>query len=178
MIVLTVNGIWSNGADSVDRLHAPLRALGHTVIDVKQPVRSVWDVRSAKKREKDAMTVVDLAWKHGADAVVAHSYGGIKSALAMKHYPFKMAYLFRPAMTTKWIFPEYTHITCVHSKGDWPVFFGGLLIGHEFGWAGRNGFKDPNVRNIRTRGHHSSDFDHDRPDDWANHIHFNYQRLG
>ena len=68
-------------------------------------------------------------------------------------------YLFRPALSRKHKFPEGDiDVTCIYSKQDITVWFGGFLISHRFGWAGTLGFKDKRIKNIRANGRHSADF--------------------
>jgi len=163
--IITVNGIRSTGAGSTDILGAKLAAMGYPVHDLNQPVRSAWGARW--KANKDAADILEVA-KHG-DVLVAHSYGCLKSSIAMRGVNFKAAFLFRPAMSRWHNFPQYqsTKIFCIYSKQDYTILAGSLALYHPFGLAGFSGFYSPFVRNIKSTGAHSDDFHADRVDEWA-----------
>lgn len=169
MNILLVNGIASTGAGSTDLFATPFRALGYNVIDVNQPIRHAWDVRSARKREADAAELELLSVD--GDIVIAHSYGGIKALMAYRNIKYRAIYLFRPAVSRNWVFPTGDiNVTCIYSHQDVAVWLGGLLMfKHPFGWAGTLGFKDPRVKHIQSRGLHNADFK--RVGYWANEIH-------
>jgi len=51
-----------------------------------------------------------------------------------------------------------TQFFCFHSFDDWVIAFGAHLWGHEFGSAGRKGFKGKRVVNIEVEGGHNAFF--------------------
>jgi hypothetical protein len=167
MRILVVPGIRSQGKGNIDNLIEPLRDAGFEVVDVRLPRRHTWDVRNNKKCREDARILA--SYSQDGDIVLAHSYGGIRTALAMELVKYSAVFLFRPAMSRRYKFPSPgTHITCIHSRGDIAIFFGGLLFKHKFGWAGRKGFKDPRVNNIRSTGRHGADFEPQNIVKWLN----------
>lgn len=168
MKIIGVNGIRSTGAGSTDILGAKLKERGYNFHDVNQPVRSAWSARW--KANRDARDIIDVA--EDGDIILAHSYGCLKSSIAMRGVNFKAAFLFRPAMSRWHRFPQYqdTNIFCIYSKQDYTILLGSLALYHPFGLAGFSGFRSPFVRNIRSRGAHSDDFHEGRVDEWADFI--------
>lgn len=157
MRILGVNGIRSTGKASTDMLGWELSGKGHHFIDVNQPVRSAWGARW--KAEQDAKAIISLA--NEGDVVIAHSYGCLKTSIAMRGIRFDSVFLFRPAMSRRHKFYRLingTKVYCIYSPGDWTIRLGGILWFHPFGFAGLKGFKDPFVTNLKSEGGHSEDF--------------------
>lgn len=168
MKILGVNGIRTHGKTTTDRLLFELEKLGHNVLDINQPIRHAWGARF--KVRKDAKAIIKVA--NDGDVLLAHSYGCMKAARAMRGINFKAVFLFRPAMGRYHDFPGWhdTEIYCIHSRGDLAVWAGGFLLFHPFGLAGVFGFKDNLVQNIRSSGGHSADFKRDNVANWASFI--------
>lgn len=170
-----VHGIWTDGDNNVDRLLWWLsQRYGYATNELPQPRRNPFSARFSAKKDAELLA----AAAQPGDAVVAHSYGCAVVAEAMRQVEFSHAFLFRPAMAHDYRFPAGTRtvIHCIHSTEDWAIFFGMLLrFGHPFGSAGRTGFDDPRVVNIRARGGHSADFD--RLCEWGRYIHSNLRTL-
>jgi len=166
--IIGVNGIASHGEGNTDIALRHLATLGYKTHDLNQKVRHVWNVRWTK--EKDAKAIIDIA--EDGDAIWCHSYGAIKTAIAMRTITFSVIFFFRPAMNRGYKF--YTHgktsIYCIHSVGDLALWSGSLLrFDHPFGLAGVYGFKDPHVMNIKSYGRHNEDFEPTNIDKW---VHF------
>jgi hypothetical protein len=159
MKIITVPGIESRGVKSTDRIGAALRDRGYEVHDMEQPVRSAWGARW--KAETDAKDIIDVA--SDGDVVIAHSYGSLKTSIAMRGPKLLAVFLFRPAMSRWHRFPQYqdTKTFCVYSKQDYTILGGSLLIFHPFGLAGFSGFRSPFVTNLKSHGAHSDDFKDD-----------------
>jgi len=155
--ILGINGIKTHGKSTTDRALAGLEVRGYKTLDVNQPIRHSWDARWKKK--KDAKAIIEVA--EDGDAIICHSYGGIKTAIAMEGIDFKAAFFFRPAMGRGHDFPGWqdTKIYCIHSLGDTAIWAGSVLLFHPFGLAGVYGFTDPFVTNVKTTGAHSVDFE-------------------
>ena len=162
MRFLGVNGIASTGKASTDILGFELTRYGHQFIDVNQPVRGAWGARW--KAEQDARAIISLA--NDGDCLIAHSYGCLKASIAMRGVRFHSVFLFRPAMSRRHAFHATMHGTkvyCIHSHDDITIIMGSLLVLHPFGLAGKSGFKDPFVTNIKSEGGHSDDFHYNSP---------------
>lgn len=157
MRILGVNGIRSTGAATTDALGWELTRYGHEFVDINQPVRSAWGARW--KAEQDARAIIDLA--NDGDVIIAHSYGCLKTTIAMRGIRFNSVFLFRPAMSRSHKFYRLingTHVYCIHSPDDWTIKLGAIMAFHPFGLAGAYGFKDPFVTNTISEGGHSDDF--------------------
>jgi len=175
--VIGVNGIASDGEGNTDKGLKRLAALGFKVHDLNQKIRHVWNVRWTK--EKDAKDIIDIA--EDGDAVWCHSYGGIKTAIAMRHIQFSAVFFFRPAMGRNHQFRTRgkTKIYCIHSTGDMALWAGSLLrFDHVFGLAGVYGFKDPFVENIKSSGGHNADFEDANLSRWVNTVQFKLAEIG
>jgi hypothetical protein len=159
MKIITVPGIESRGVKSTDRIGAALRDRGYEVHDMEQPVRSAWGARW--KAETDAKDIISVA--ADGDVVIAHSYGSLKTSIAMRGPKLLAVFLFRPAMSRWHKFPQYqdTKTFCVYSKQDYTILGGSLLLFHPFGLAGFSGFRSPFVTNLKSHGAHSDDFKDD-----------------
>jgi hypothetical protein len=159
MKIITVPGIESRGTKSTDRIGRAMKDLGYDVHDIDQPVRSAWGARW--KAEKDARDIID--YSNDGDVIFAHSYGCLKTSIAMRGVNFLAAFLFRPAMTRWHRFPQYqdTKTFCVFSKQDYTILGGSMLLFHPFGLAGYSGFRSPFVTNLKSHGAHSDDFKDD-----------------
>jgi len=168
MKIITINGIRSTGAGSTDIAGACLADMGYDVHDLNQPVRSAWGARW--KANRDAKDIIEVA--NDGDVLLAHSYGCLKSSIAMRGVNFMAAFLFRPAMSRWHRFPQYqdTKIFCIHSKQDWTIFMGSMALYHPFGLAGFSGFRSPYVTNIKSHGPHSHDFHADNVGCWAHFV--------
>jgi hypothetical protein len=156
-VILGINGILTTGGQSTDLLLRRLDILGHETYDVPIPIRTAFTSRSSRIRARDVQRVL-IAAKDG-DTLIAHSRGCLVAAECMKYRKFETVWMFRPAMSTRYKFPAGDiNVKCVYSKGDWAILIGGLLLHHRFGMAGRSGFKDPRIENIKAHGGHSADF--------------------
>lgn len=157
--ILGVNGIRSTGVNTTDVLGAELQGIGYNFIDVNQTIRSAREARSMA--QEDAMAIIAQA--NDGDCLIAHSYGCLKSSIAMRAIDFKAVFLIRPAMNQWHKFPLYhdTKIFCIHSWGDYTVLGGSMLLWHPFGAAGVLGFRSKRVANTRYTGAHSDDFHKD-----------------
>ena len=71
--LITVNGIYSNGKNSVDRIGDPLRDMGVDVIDLCLPLSTVLTAGLEKATGRKAKIVQDAA--EFGDHVLAHSFG-------------------------------------------------------------------------------------------------------
>ena len=159
MKVITVPGIQSRGTKSTDRIGQAMRDRGYEVHDMEQPVRSAWGARW--KAETDAKDIIDVA--ADGDVVIAHSYGSLKTSIAMRGPKLLAVFLFRPAMSRWHRFPDQSHTKtfCIYSKQDYTILGGSLLLFHPFGLAGYKGFRSPYVTNLKSHGGHSDDFKDD-----------------
>jgi hypothetical protein len=177
MNILTVNGIESDGSKSTDRMGRVLRVKGYNVIDINQPVRHTWNARWTSDR--DAGDIVDAA--EDGDVVVAHSYGCLKTAIANRGVKFAAIFLFRPAMGTRYKFPQYqkTATYCIYSRKDYTILLGSFLrFNHPFGLAGFKGFRSPFVTNVKSSGPHSEDFTMSNVNRWATFVDTELVKLG
>jgi hypothetical protein len=167
--IIGVNGIHSTGQSTTDLALSELRYRGFETLDLKQPVRSAWDARF--KASKDAWDIVGYA--EDGDVALAHSYGGLKTALAARFVKFKAIFLFRPAMSRWHRFSKVsreTKIHCIYSKQDYTILMGAMLLHHPFGLAGARGFKSPYVQNHRSHGSHGHDFKTPNLEHWMNFV--------
>lgn len=167
-IIHTVNGILSTGSRTTDRMGTRLAMLGHTVNDINQPIRSAWSARW--KVNNDARDIIEQV--QDGDVIIAHSYGCLKTAIAMRNINFKAVFLFRPAMSRWHKFPAYqdTKIYCIYSPQDYTIWMGSLALYHPFGLAGARGFKNPYVKNVKSHGPHGHDFVSNNLEHWANFV--------
>ncbi len=175
--IIGVNGIASRGQGNTDKALKRLKAHGFKVHDLNQKIRHVWNVRWHK--EQDARAIVEIA--QNGDAILCHSYGGIKAALAMRDVRFSAVFFFRPAMERNYRFPMHSgaKIYCIHSAGDLALWAGSLLrFDHPFGLAGVYGFNDPAVENIKSSGGHNADFEDANLSYWVSIIHFRLAQIG
>jgi hypothetical protein len=171
MKIITVPGIESEGVKSTDRVGKAMKDLGYNVHDIEQPVRSAWGARW--KAQRDAKDIIEVA--NDGDVIVAHSYGCLKTSIAMRGVNFAAAFLFRPAMSRWHRFPQYqdTKTFCIYSKQDYTILGGSMLLFHPFGLAGYSGFRSAYVTNLKSHGAHSDDFKDDSLfplDFWAKYI--------
>jgi len=177
MRILTVPGMGSDGRMSTDLAGAALRALGHEVLDMDQPIRRAWNVRWHLQADAADITAVAT----DGDVVLAHSYGCLKAAEANKTVRFAAMFLYRPAMSRNYTFPSHrtTRVYCMYSPQDWLILLGAMLrFNHPFGAAGRSGFTDLAVRNVRVHGGHSHDFTKDHVVEQALFVHNEIQTMG
>lgn len=159
MKIIGSNGIWTDGADNIDLM---LQALhldhGYQVADIKSIRRNPFTARFCAG--EDSQKIVEAG--EDGDAVVAHSYGCLKTVKAAEHVEFSHLFLFGAAVNDDWDFrniSKETKIWNFHSRSDWVLLIGSLLIVHPFGNGGRTGFKDPRVTNIECKNHgHSTYF--------------------
>lgn len=143
MRILIVNGIFTHGAGSVDRMVAPLEALGHQCVDVHIPIRDIFACRLEDKNAADAWRVL-CAHKPG-DAVVAHSRGALVTHYALRAGArFSRVFLFAPAMESDVPWPAGAgHIHVIHNPDDPALHAGTCLINHPFGDLGLTGYDGP-----------------------------------
>lgn len=168
MKIITVNGISSDGSKNTDLIGQDLHEFcGYDVFDCNQKIRHTWSVRSKKNRYEDARGVADVIEQ--GDWIIAHSYGGYKSSKALKMCALDSIIpagliMLNPAVSRSYyerariLRYTTTQIYCFHSMDDWAIWWGGQLWGHEFGTAGRKGFKGDRVNNFEIVGGHSDSF--------------------
>ena len=156
MKIIGVNGIATDGAGNTDVLLKRLARLGYDTVDVQLPKRHFFSARWGAK--KDAQLVVDNS--DDGDVVVAHSFGCLRTAFAMRRRSYRAVFLIAPAMSKNYRFPmSSTDIYAFHSREDMAIRAGALLLFHPFGLAGRHGFNDPMVTNVHRAGGHNSYFE-------------------
>lgn len=163
MKIIGVNGINTHGAGNTDVMLAELQKLGYDVLDVHLPKRHFITARWGAA--KDAEAIHQFA--EDGDVIVAHSFGCLRAAKAMEiarseGLKYSTVFMFRPAMSRHYRFnglARDTDVYCFFSYDDIPIMIGSWLIGHPFGAAGRAGFSDPSVINMRSAGDHNADFD-------------------
>lgn len=168
MRILGVHGILTDGSQNIDRMLFYMRdRYGYPVVDVQAEIRGPFSVRFASGPDAEALAKE----AEDGDVVLAHSYGCLKTALAMEKVKFSHAFMFRPAMDPDYKFPQTeTKVHCIHSRGDLAVMLGALLrFSHPFGSAGRKGFAAQHVINVQSKGGHNADFD--RLEHWGAYIH-------
>lgn len=165
-----VHGIWTDGNNNVNRLLWWLGGrYGYATREVTLPRRNPFSARFRSAGDAEIL----LSEVEDGDVAIGHSYGCAVVAKAMESARFSSVFLFRPAMERGFVFPKRgTEIHCIHSHGDWAIFLGMLLrFGHPFGSAGRTGFDDLQVTNIRARGGHSADFSEKQIPFWGGYVH-------
>ena len=155
MKIIGVNGINTHGEGNIDLLMQCLADKGHECIDIQLPMRRTISSRWAA--DDDGEVIKDFS--EPGDVLVSHSFGCLRAAYAMMEVDYSAVFLFNPAMDRRWDF-SYTDadIFCFHSLDDWVIFFGSMLAFHPFGLAGRVGFEDEDVYNIRVKGGHNAMF--------------------
>lgn len=175
MKILFVNGINTHGENNTDRLLREVAKFGYDVVDVNQKIRRFWDARW--KAKEDSKAIIEIA--QDGDVLVAHSYAGLKAAIANRGINFRAMFLFRPAMSRNHSFPGWqdTKVYCIHSRGDLAIWAGSALLFHPFGLAGVAGFKDPFVTNVKSRGGHNEDFEPENVGNWARFIYRELQSI-
>ena len=153
MKVVGVNGINTHGEGNIDVLLAELAKRGHETVDVRLPKRHV--LTAYWGAEKDSRLVVDAA---AGDAVlVAHSFGCLRAAHAMRTRRYKAVFLIAPAMSKDWVFDHPQRVYCYCSSDDWIVALGSIIPFHPFGKAGTEGFDQ-----LHAYGHnYAKESDHD-----------------
>ncbi len=175
-----VSGIHSKGAESTDRVLLLLEQLGYYTVDLKMKTRTAItaDWYRFKDGKQLAEALIDIRTElvlrhpdmHIRIVLIAHSYGCLKSSIAMDYLEEKghpaplLAVLVRPAMAEDWSFPKQengktkTIIVGVHSPDDKPIKWGSRMrFGHAFGKAGLVGF-DEGIRALSVAKGHSGDF--------------------
>lgn len=154
MSIILVNGINTHGAGNVDLVGERLRARGHQVVDVYLPKRRTLSARWGAG--EDAITIA----KHSeeGDVLIAHSFGCLRAARAMRLREYAAAFLIAPAMSKRWLFRNPGRVWCYYSPSDWVVRLGALAVLHPFGRAGVQGFEQPGVRNVRCESDHDDYF--------------------
>ena len=158
MKIVGVNGINTHGEGNIDRLLQSLATDGYDVCDILLPKRSFISARWGA--DDDAEFIAEMS--DPGDVLVAHSFGALRAAEAMKLQDYSHVFMFNPAMDRRYDF-EYTHpetkLYCFHSKGDYTILLGSLLLLHPFGAAGRSGLDSERVTNIEISGGHNAAFD-------------------
>lgn len=170
MRIVLVNGINTHGEGNVDRFIEPLTQLGHEVIDIPLPKRHAFSARWGAK--KDAGLIYRNTEQY--DAVIAHSFGCLRSLVAAERRRFSHMFLFRPALSRDYNLANIAgtpKIHCMYSKQDTAVRIGSYLLCHPFGKAGTHGMTDPAVYNYKSTGGHSNDFETPLLDHWVSFIH-------
>ncbi len=171
MKLISIPGIHSDGTGTTDKLGYRLEALGYDFLDLDLPRRNAFNARW--KAKKDAKRIIEVS--EPGDVLIAHSFGCLRSAYAMREIDYLAVFMFRPAMSKSWKFPEgNTSIHCIYSRQDYAILAGAKLLWfwHPFGMAGFNGFKNPTKlkRNTLGSGHHNSDFSNRNIDRWVSYV--------
>jgi hypothetical protein len=166
MRIVGVNGIATDGAGSIDLLLLELAERGHVVIDVPLPKRHFVSARWGAC--PDGQLVAQRA--RDGDIVVAHSFGCLRTFHAHKVRNFAAVVCIAPAMSdaAEWLYPERVH--CFHSRRDWAVRFGSMLLFHPFGPAGVRGFIQDGITNIERQCGHSDYFAGERLTELADYV--------
>lgn len=155
MRILGVNGINSHGVESVDLVIMEMANRGYQSADIYLPKRNFISARWGASI--DANFVAQMS--EPGDVLVAHSFGGLRAAEAMKMIPYSHVFLVNPAMDRDYEFHfNGAKVYCFHSKEDYTILLGSLLFLHPFGAAGRVGFTDERITNVEIRGNHSAAF--------------------
>jgi len=166
MRVVGVNGIGTDGSGSIDLLLSVLADRGFDVVDVKLPWRHALSARWGGC--EDGLLVAQQA--QDGDIVVGHSFGCLRAWNAHKVRNFRAVVCVAPAMshTALWRYPERVH--CFHSRKDWAVRIGSLLLLHPFGPAGIRGFVQHGITNIERQCGHSDYFAGERLTELADYV--------
>lgn len=170
MRIALINGISTHGEGNVDNFIEPLTARGHEVIDIRLPKRHALSARWGAKH--DAKIIYKETEQY--DAVIAHSFGGLRALKAAERRRFSHMFLFRPALARNYCLDKIAgtpKIHCIYSKEDTAVRIGSFLPFHPFGRAGTHGMTDVGVINHESSGGHSADFDGDLFNKWVEFIH-------
>lgn len=154
MKIVGVNGIATHGEGNIDILLRELDSLGFDTLDVKLPKRHVLSAWWGHKM--DAVAIAEAS--NDGDVVVCHSFGGARTAQAMRIRNYKAVVFVNPAMTRFHRFNR-DDIFCLHSKEDTTVKIGSWIPFHPFGRAGVDGFTDKSVNNIEITGGHNAAFE-------------------
>ena len=176
MKLISIPGIHSDGTGTTDKLGYRLEALGYDFLDLDLPRRNAFNARW--KAKKDAKRIIEVS--EPGDVLIAHSFGCLRSAYAMREIDYLAVFMFRPAMRRNWKFPEgNTGIRCIYSRQDYAILAGSALLFHPFGMAGFKGFKNPTKlkRNTLGKGDHNNDFSDRHIDRWASYSDFTIQIL-
>jgi hypothetical protein len=135
-----INGILSDGSDSVDLLLYEMEERGHDVHDFTYPRRNVITGRRRKHQFNDAWKL--MGESEDGDSVFAHSRGGLIVFRAMQSgRKFKDVWLFAPAMPRDWRFPAGAaeQIFVVHNPLDRAIWKTRMLIWGDLGTMGSEG---------------------------------------
>jgi hypothetical protein len=171
---ITVHGIRSRGASTVDLMGEKLQSRGHRIVDFDYPNVNMLDVllkmrgtrpdevkRHAKRL---AMVLPGLPLK---PCVIAHSMGCLVTLRAMEEGArFDTVFWFAPAMNDDMVIPAWgcSKLVIVFNPHDKAIQAGSLLRFHPFGDMGRKGSiydkYDHRIRNIRCE---------DKAGGWLNH---------
>ena len=175
MTIWGVPGIFSQGERSTDDFLYELSSLGATdVRDAGLPVRNFITARWRWRTDARA-----LAKRLGAgDAVVAHSYGCLRTCEALNYLVRqglpapRMVMLIAPAMSRGFrfddIFDNNIAVTALVSRSDDAIKWGSRMLWHPFGDAGRKGFDDSRVVVHRADiNDHNDYFNGDQIGRWA-----------
>jgi len=159
--ILGVNGILSDGSESIDILLKELSAFGHTSVDAVYPKTHLFRFQTYDKgrQYQDADTIIKNYYTSNM-VVVAHSRGCLVVWRMMEvGCRFKSVFLFRPAMNRDFSLPlDQVNVVCVFSPYDRAIKWGGKLPFNDFGNAGRYGLDDPRVINIKAPKYENSEF--------------------
>lgn len=155
MRIVGVNGIATHGERNIDVLLNVLADRGLDVVDVPLPLRHWFSARWGGAA--DGLHIAEHA--RDGDIIVGHSFGCLRAWNAHKARNFKAVVCVAPAMshTALWRYPERVH--CLHSRRDWAVRLGSLLLFHPFGPAGVRGFTQEGVTNIEKHCGHNGYFE-------------------
>ena len=154
MRVVGVNGINTYGGGNIDVLLGALKQRGLETIDVPLPRRTVLSARWSGCA--DGQIVADAS--RDGDVVVAHSYGCLRAWHAHRVRDYRAIICIAPAMSRRaqWSRPGKVH--CWHSRNDWAIRIGSVLIWHPFGAAGNVGFDQVGVVNRAAAGARHNDY--------------------
>lgn len=168
MRIVLANGIATDGDGNVDRFRAPLEAAGHEIEDVLFPVRHFWSARWPRTINRDAQQLYQATEQY--DAVIAHSFGCLRTLVCAERRRFSHIFLFRPALAQDYDLSRIAgtpKIYCIHSMQDTAIRIGSWLPFHPFGRAGTHGMLDPAVINKTSSGGHNADFEPPQFEQWV-----------
>lgn len=156
-----LNGINTDGSESIDPFLRRMGALGYETLDAHIPKRNVFNARWTTRRDAESVAkqMINAFGRDLSDvALVAHSRGCLLALYLMRCYNFQHVFLVAPAVSRTYKFAKTSPVTCLHSTSDRAILLGTLLFWHPFGSAGRRGFADPDVENIEFPGARHSDY--------------------
>ena len=154
MNIVGVNGLLTHGVGNIDVVLQQMRIRGFETRDVRLPRRFALSARWGGC--KDGQLVAQNS--EDGDVIVAHSFGCLRAWHAHQVRDYRAIICIAPAMGrgVEWRHPTRVH--CWHSRSDWAIRIGKLLLLHPIGGAGNRGFSQPGVVNHEANGAGHSDY--------------------